>query len=44
MGFLSHRRSNVEVRPEAKWDYIVSSAGMARGSDGEMTDMWHDSN
>lgn len=24
MGFLSHRRANVAVRPEAKWDYIVS--------------------
>jgi hypothetical protein len=26
MGCLSHRRRDVEVRPEQKWDYIVSSS------------------
>lgn len=25
MGLFSHRRNNIEVRPEQKWDYIVSS-------------------
>lgn len=23
MGFMSHRRRDVEVQPEQKWDYIV---------------------
>ena len=31
MGCWSHRRPHVEVRPEQKWDYIVSSPwGIAR--------------
>lgn len=24
MGFLSHRRRDVQVNPEQKWDFIVS--------------------
>lgn len=44
MGFLSHRRTNVEIRPEAKWDYIVSIADTARGFARKMADPFYNSN
>lgn len=31
MGCWSHRRPHVEVRPEQKWDYIVSRPGKRPG-------------